>query len=638
MSLALRMTTVAVALTIAGGAGYWLARVQHGAALAEPAAVPAAGAAAEGAGGGSAEGSGGGERRILYYRNPMGLPDTSPVPKKDSMGMDYLPVYADDRPDDRGAVVVSPARIQTLGVRTAAVERRAVDATVRASGRVEIDERRQVVVAPRFEGWIERLQVNAVGDVVNKGQPLFTAYSPELQSAGEELRIAERLARESAAHDPLASASARRLAEATRARLRNLQVAGQSGARQVFHAPASGVVLEKMAVEGGRFMAGEALFRIADLSRVWIIADLYEQDLARVQVGQGAQVVLDAWPGRSFAARVGYLYPTLDTATRSTRVRLELDNAEGLLRPGMFAQVALAVGDATPKTVVPGSAIIDDGERRVVLRALGEGRFKPQAVKLGERGREWVEVLEGVAEGERVVVSANFLIDSESQLKAALANLVAPEAGAANNAANNAAAEPHAPAARPRYDTTGTLEAVDLETRSLTLSHAPIPELKWPRMTMDFQLADPALVEGVAPGSAVRFSFEVGEPGEYVVTRIEAAQAQPDAGGDGDGDGPGSGGAGPMILRPATSAEIQSVAPPPVRGVRRPPGRVVVNCVIRIDQRLDDCRIVEETPRGFGFGEQALRATAFFRYRPPMTASGRPIAGQRVTTFVSMGR
>jgi len=540
VSLALRMTTVAVALTIAGGAGYWLARVQHGGGLAEPAAVPAAGAAAEGAGGGSAEGSGGGERRILYYRNPMGLPDTSPVPKKDSMGMDYLPVYADDRPDDRGAVVVSPARIQTLGVRTAAVERRAVDATVRASGRVEIDERRQVVVAPRFEGWIERLHVNAVGDVVNKGQPLFTAYSPELQSAGEELRIAERLARESAAHDPLASESARRLGEATRARLRNLQVAGQSGARQVFHTPASGVVLEKMAVEGGRFMAGEALFRIADLSRVWIIADLYEQDLARVQVGQGAQVVLDAWPGRSFAARVGYLYPTLDTATRSTRVRLELDNAEGLLRPGMFAQVALAVGDITPKTVVPGSAIIDDGERRVVLRALGEGRFKPQAVKLGERGREWVEVLEGVAEGERVVVSANFLIDSESQLKAALANLVAPAADA----------EPHAYAARPRYDTTGTLEAIDLETRSLTLSHAPIPELKWPRMTMDFQLADPALVEGVAPGSAVRFSFEVGEPGEYVVTRIEAAQAQPDTGGEvdaagraapGDGSGQGAG-------------------------------------------------------------------------------------------------
>ncbi len=502
MSVAIRMTTLAVAVAIAAGAGYWFAQFRQGATPAGG-LVPTPGAASAPA----AEG----ERKILYYRNPMGLPDTSPVPKKDAMGMDYLPVYADDRPDDSGAVVVSPARIQTLGVKTARVEWRAVDATVRASGRVEVDERRQMVVAPRFEGWIERLQVNAVGDAVKKGQPLFTAYSPELQSAGEELRIAERLASQGAAHDPLASASARRLAEATRARLRNLQVAGQSGARQVFHAPASGVVLDKMAVEGGRFMAGETLFRIADLSKVWIIADVYEQDLARVQVGQGAQVVLDAWPGRSFAARVGYLYPTLDAATRSTRVRLELDNAEGLLRPGMFAQVALAVGDASPKRVVPNSAIIDDGKRRVVLVALGEGRFRPQPVQLGARGGEFVEVLEGVEEGDRVVVSANFLIDSESQLQAALANLV--ETGA----------DTDPQAARPRYEATGTLEGVDLERRSLTLSHAPIPELKWPRMTMDFQLADPALVQGIAPGSAVRFSFEAGEPGEYLVTRIEAS-------------------------------------------------------------------------------------------------------------------
>ena len=254
MSLALRMTVVAVAVAIAGGAaGYWFARMQQGAVpAAAGGAVAAAAPAAHGPGGaagvGTGEGAGGdtagGERQILYYRNPMGLPDTSPVPKKDSMGMDYIPVYADDRPDDSGAVAVSPARIQTLGVKTALVEMRTVDAAVRASGRIEIDERRQVVVAPRFEGWIERLHVNAVGDVVKKGQPLFTAYSPELQSTGEELRIAERLASQSAAHDPLASESARRLAEATRARLRNLQVAGQSGARQVFHAPASGVVLE----------------------------------------------------------------------------------------------------------------------------------------------------------------------------------------------------------------------------------------------------------------------------------------------------------------------------------------------------------------------------------------------------------
>jgi Cu(I)/Ag(I) efflux system membrane fusion protein len=450
-----------------------------------------------------------GERKILYYRNPMGLPDTSPVPKKDSMGMDYIPVYADDQPDDSGAVVVSPARIQTLGVKTAEAELRAVDAAVRASGRIELDERRQVVVAPRFEGWIERLHVNAVGDPVKKGQPLFTAYSPELQSTGEELRIAERLASQSESQDPVASESARRLAEATRARLRNLQVAGQAGARQVFHAPASGVVLEKEAIEGGRFMPGDALFRIADLSKVWIIADVYEQDLARVQVGQTAQVALEAYPGRSFAARVDYLYPTLDAATRSTRVRLAMDNTEGLLRPGMFAQIALATGDATPKVTVPTSAIIDDGERRVVLLALAEGRFKPQAVKLGQRGRDVVEVLDGVAAGDRVVVSANFLIDSESQLKAALSNLVEPDAG-------------EQPQASPtRYEAQGTFDALDAEAGNVTMTHGEIPALQWPAMTMDFMIADPALVKSIAPGSAVRFVFEAGEPGEYIVTGIE---------------------------------------------------------------------------------------------------------------------
>ncbi len=516
MSVAIRMTAIAVGVALAAGAGYGVAYLQNAAKPVTPVGTSPAQT--------SPAAPAGGERKILYYRNPMGLPDTSPVPKKDAMGMDYIPVHADDQPDDRGTVVVSPARIQTLGVRTAAVERRVVDATVRASGRVEIDERRQVVVAPRFEGWIERLHVNAVGDPVHKGQPLFTAYSPELQASGEELRIAERLASQSAARDPVASESARRLAEATRARLHNLEVAGQAGARQVVHAPVSGVVLEKAAIQGGRFMPGEALFRIADLSRVWVIADVHEQDLARVQPGRPAQVTLEAWPGRSFTARIDYLYPTLDAATRSTRVRLALDNPQGLLRPGMFARVVLAAGDTTPKLVVPISAIIDDGERRVVLIALGEGRFRPQPVRLGQRGREVVEVLEGVRAGERVVVSANFLIDSESQLKAALSNLVEPDAGE------------QAQAGPTRHEAQGTFDALDAEAGSVTVTHGEIPALKWPAMTMDFSIADPALVKGLAPGTPVRFVFEAGEPGEYIITGIEplaGAAPVPGAGGHG---------------------------------------------------------------------------------------------------------
>ena len=205
-------------------------------------------------------------------------------------------------------------------------------------------------------------------------------------------------------------------------------------------------------------------------------------------------------------------------------MRLELDNAQGLLRPGMFAQVSLAAGDASPRTVVPSSAIIDDGERRVVLIALGEGRFKPQPVKLGQRGRDVVEVLEGVATGDRVVVSANFLIDSESQLKAALSNLVEPDAGDQSQASPT------------RYEAQGTFDALDAEGGSVTMTHGEIPALQWPAMTMDFMIADPALVKSIAPGSPVRFVFEAGEPGEYIITGIEPVAGTapaPSAGGHG---------------------------------------------------------------------------------------------------------
>jgi membrane fusion protein, copper/silver efflux system len=490
MKRGVQLSLAAAAVALALAAGYWAGNRQSA-----PPAPPQASAPGQ---------APTGEKKPLYYRNPMGLADTSPVPKKDSMGMDYIPVYADEAPSDEGVVRVSPARVQTLGVKTALAEERALDAGIRAVGRIEVNERAVVAVAPRFEGWIERLYVNAVGDPVRRGQPLFTVYAPELQSAGEELAIAERLQRQAAPSDPQAAESAARLAEATRERLKNWEVSSAGGTRQTFHAPADGIVLEKNAVQGARFMPGEAIYRIADLSRVWVMADIYEQDLARVRVGQTATVTLDAFPGRSFSAKVAYLYPTLNAATRSTPLRLELDNREGLLRPGMFAHVDLASGAGTPRVAVPTSAVIDDGDRQVVLLALDEGRFKPQPVKLGIRGRDYVEVLEGVKAGERVVVSANFLIDSESQLKSALGKLT--------DAAPTQA-----------YRGEGSLDAVDTAAGTATLSHGPIPALGWPAMTMDFALARPDLAAGLAPGTAVRFSFEQRAPGEYVVTRIEPA-------------------------------------------------------------------------------------------------------------------
>jgi len=497
-SLTLTLTAAAIAAALA--AGYW-AGSRHDApvAMAEAAAAPAEG--------------GKQARKILYYRNPMGLPDTSPEPKKDSMGMDYIAVYEGDEPDDEGVVKVSPARVQTLGVKTAMAELRNLDAAVRAVGRVEVNERAIHDVAPRFEGWIERLHVNASGDPVKRGQTLFTVYSPELVSAQKELAIADALKLDAPGADPAAREAAGRLAAAARERLANWQVAAPGGkvsSRLSFSSPATGIVLEKKAVEGMRFMPGTAIYRIADLSSVWVIADIYEQDLARVKVGEPATVRIDAFPGETFAAKVTYLYPTVNAPTRTTPVRLELANRKGLLRPGMFAHVELATAGAAPRLTVPTSAVIDTGSRQVVLEALDAGKFKPHEVKIGMRGRDYVEILEGIDTGARVVVAANFLIDAESNLKAALSTFSAPD---------------ETPSAK-RYEAEGTLDAVEPGAAAVSITHEPIPELQWPGMTMDFGLAAPEVVKDVKPGMPIRFEFEDRGDGEFVVTRIDPAGAR----------------------------------------------------------------------------------------------------------------
>jgi len=503
------IATIAVALA----GGYWVGR-QQSAATTTPAAGDAAGAAAD---------TGAKARKILYYRNPMGLPDTSPEPKKDSMGMDYIAVYEGDEPDGEGVVKVSPARLQTLGVKTARAEARALDAALRAVGRVEVDERRVHDVAPRFEGWIERLYVSATGDPVSKGQALFSVYSPELVSAQKELRIAEELDQRTVDADPAARDGARRLAEAARERLRNWKVAGAAAspaAIVTFSSPASGVVLEKKAVEGMRFMAGTAIYRIADLSTVWVIADIYEQDLAKVKLGDAARVIIDAFPEQRFDARLTYLYPTLNAATRTTPVRLELRNHDGLLRPGMFAHVEIATAGDAPRLTVPASAVIDSGDRQVVLRVLGEGRYKPQAVKIGRRGREAVEISEGLEAGDEVVTAANFLIDAESNLKAALSTFTAPDA---TNTTQPVSLAKGAKTAVKSYQATGSIDSLDLASNSVSVTHQPIPALQWPAMTMDFGLASPAVAKGIAPGTPMRFEFEDRGDGEFVITRIEKA-------------------------------------------------------------------------------------------------------------------
>lgn len=495
-----RVAWIAGASALAAGAlaaGYWLGTTGSAA----PEAAPSAGATA-----GKAEG------KVLYYRNPMGLPDTSPVPKKDPMGMDYIPVYEGGEPPAKpGTVKISLDKVQLLGVRTEPATQRELRRTVQAVGTIQANERLLYKVTPRFEGWIEKLHVNTTGQAVARGQPLMDVYSPELVAAQDEYLIALRAIEDTRASGAEAQAVMQRLAEGVLRRLRNwgvsetelatLRKGGKARQLIPYRSPVAGVVLQKPSVQGMRFMPGDTLYEIADLSSVWLVAEVFERDLGLVKPGQEAKLRIPAYPEREFAGKVVFIYPTLEAGTRTGRVRVELANPGGLLKPAMYGQMQLAaVHPRGSVLAIPDSAVLDSGARRVALVRRGEGLFEPRDVKLGMRADGYVEVLEGVALGEQVVVRANFLIDAESNLKAALGTF-----GAA------AAAKTH------RGE--GTVQAVDAQGGAVEIEHGPIDSLKWPAMSMEFKVRDRKLVEGLAKGQAVE--FEISEQGgEYVIERV----------------------------------------------------------------------------------------------------------------------
>ncbi|HZB53175.1 MAG TPA: efflux RND transporter periplasmic adaptor subunit [Reyranella sp.] len=349
--------------------------------------------------------------KVKYYRNPMGTPDTSPVPKKDSMNMDYIPVCEDTAGEAPGTVKVSLDKVQRLGVRTGEVQQRALSRTVRAYASLQFDERRQFVVAPKFSGWIEKLAVNATGDSVQRGQVLFEVYSPELNVLQQEWNLAGR---GSYASDKLRNLD---YPEAGMEKLRR----GERPRTISIPSPVSGTVTEKIAVEGARFRAGDALFRIVDTINMWVMAEVYEQDLAFVKVGDVARITVNTWPDHSFEGRVTFIYPSVGKDSRTARLRIEVPNPDGRLRAEMAATVEIASPLEGQRIVVPESAVIDSGRRQAVLVERGEGHYEPRPVRLGVRVPGYIEVLDGLQAGERVVTQATFLIDAESNIRAALA-------------------------------------------------------------------------------------------------------------------------------------------------------------------------------------------------------------------------
>ena len=526
------LTIGVIALAVAAGGGYWLGG-KGGASHGESAA-PVAATSPEPAKK---------EKKLLFYRNPMGLPDTSPTPKKDPMGMDYIAVYEgeqDDEPAAANQIKISTEKVQKLGVRTEAAQLRVLDKVVRASGRIEPDERRMYAISPKFEGYVERLHVNVTGQPVGKGQPLFEVYSPELVSAQREYAIAAQGVESLKEAGGPARDGMKQLADSSLLRLKNWDISeeqvkalaksGETKRTMTFRSPVAGIVTEKKAIQGMRFMPGEALYQVADLSLVWVVADVFEQDIGLVKSGAKAKVMINAYPGKAFEGTISYVYPTLNAQTRTVPVRVELANPGLLLKPAMFAQVELPVGAKGQVVTVPTSAVIDSGARQIVLIQQGEGRFEPREVKLGAGSDNHVEVLEGVREGEQVVVAANFLIDAESNLKAAVGGFGHAAHGAAPKE-GQAAAAPGQPAAKgASHQAEGTVDGIDAAAGTISLNHGPVASLKWPAMTMEFKAANVSLLQGLKPGAKVAVEFVERQPGEWVITAVKPLPAPQGAG------------------------------------------------------------------------------------------------------------
>lgn len=340
---------------------------------------------------------------------------------------------AEEAPAEAPTVEIPVDKQQLIGVKTAVVAFRSLQRTIRTVGRVDIDERRLAAVAPKFEGWIEKLYVDYTGRQVKKGEPLAEVYSPELYATEQEFLNSLRwkgAAPQGQVRDEetvrLLSRDAEAIINAARQRLRlmdigeeqiqELETTGKVARTLTLVSPVNGTVIQKTAVLGMRFMPGEKLFDIADLSSVWIIADIYENEIPFVKEGATARISLSNMPGREFTARVEYIAPTLSGETRTTKVRLSMPNPEGRLKPQMFTNVELKVGFGR-RLVVPDDAVLDSGTRQIVYVDKGEGNFEPREVELGFRAEGYREVLKGLKAGDKVARSATFLIDSEAQLK-----------------------------------------------------------------------------------------------------------------------------------------------------------------------------------------------------------------------------
>lgn len=442
-----------------------------------------------------------GEKKPLYWVAPMDSNYRRDEPGKSPMGMDLVPVYEEDSSSDDfgpGAVKISPHVVNNLGVRTSPVELKNIHTNISTVGYVQYDEDQLVHIHPRVDGWIEKLYVKAAGNPVDKGQPLYTLYSPQLVNAQEELLIA-------------INRNNKPLIKAAKDRLRALQLSDkfidqlyQSQKVQqsiTFYSPQSGVVDGLKIREGFFVKPGNTLLSIGKLDQVWVEAEVFERDSALIKEGLPVSMTLDYLPGQEWAGVVDYVYPTLNNKTRTLRVRLKFNNPDYQLKPNMFAQISIHANQANNAILVPKEAVIRTGKQDRVVLALGDGQFKSVAVTIGRVDLNSIEILDGLSEADTVVTSAQFLIDSESSKSSDFKRMThekVPES----------------------VWMEGQVNSVMTEHRMANISHGPAEAWDWPSMTMDFSVSNRVDIAALEAGQSLHFEVSKTDENDYEVTGI----------------------------------------------------------------------------------------------------------------------
>lgn len=511
----LALALAAVGLVAAGGYGAYWYGMEHGMQM----AAPASGAVAASAGGpekaGDTDPTTG--RRVLYWHDPMVPGQKFDKPGKSPfMDMQLVPVYADGAGDE-GKVTISPRVQQNLGVRTAEVTKGTLSPAVEAVGSVAYNERDVAVVQARTNGYVEKLYVRAPLDPVRQGQPLAELYAPEWVAAQEEYLSVRRMS--GTGLEPLLEGARQRmrLSGMTEEQIRLVETTAKVHPRLTVTAPVGGVIAELGAREGMTVMSGAPLFRINGLGTVWVNAEVSEAQAAMVRPGNPVEARAPALPGEVFKGRVSAILPEVSPATRTLKARVELKNPGGRLMPGMFAKVDFTPAARKETLLVPTEAVIQTGTRSVVIVAQSDGKFTPVDVELGVEANGQSEVRKGLDAGQKVVVSGQFLLDSEASLRSTATRMSDMPAAAASKTGD----------AIHRGE--GKVESIDKD--EVMLSHGPVPSLQWGAMTMGFKLPAASAPPNLRVGDTVAFEFRQGKDGNFEITRISSiAPAQPTKG------------------------------------------------------------------------------------------------------------